>query len=279
MTTSYRQLDPLSKKGIETYSGKDMAFFELRVEDRVEGSTNDLVKKAAKEGKKEGFALIAGAQSAGRGRAGRSFFSPEGTGVYLSLLLRPEGILAEKPVMITTMAAAAAAEAVEEISGREAKIKWVNDIYLEERKISGILTEASFDPATGAPEYAVLGIGFNVYEPEGGFPEEIRDRAGYIFRKREEGMRNRLSGAFLTRFLSYYRAEDPSSYVKEYQKRSLVTGKKITVLMPDGKGTDASKLTGRAAEALFVDEECRLVVRYEDGETEALSSGEISIRL
>ena len=140
-------------------------------------STNQYLKELAKEGAKAGTVIIANKQSAGRGRLGRSFFSPEGTGIYMSILLRPEMEL-QKSVRITSMAAVAVARAIERVSGIEAKIKWVNDIFLNGKKVCGILTESGINAITGTLEYAVLGIGINVGTIQ--FPEELKDIATSI---------------------------------------------------------------------------------------------------
>ena len=124
-------------------------------------STNSYLKEMAAKGAQEGTIIIANRQSAGRGRLGRSFFSPEEKGIYMSILLRPD-ISLERAVLITSMAAVAVAEAIEQVSGIQTKIKWVNDIFLNKKKVCGILTEAGIDAETGTLEYAVLGIGVNV---------------------------------------------------------------------------------------------------------------------
>ena len=267
-------------------SGPDAIIREtdLRFE-RVVTSTNTLLKDLAAAGAKEGTILAAAEQTAGKGRVGRSFYSPEGTGVYLSILLRPENYDASRASRFTTMAAVAACEAIEEIGDKPALIKWVNDVYVGGRKVVGILTEASLDLESGFLDYAVLGIGFNVYEPEGGFPEEIRDRAGAILTQRSPDAKNRLAAAFIRRFMDYYGEEkafaaegtegekDCSaslSYIQKYRGRSFVVGKDIDVL-EGGRRTPAT--------ALAVDEQCRLIVRYGDGREEALSAGEVSIRV
>ena len=138
--------------------------------------------------------------------------------------MRPEQAEPTQASKITTIAAVAACEAVELVSNRRAQIKWVNDIYLDDRKISGILTEASVSMETGSVEYVILGIGMNIYVPEEGFPEEIR----------------------------------------EYRRRSLVVGREIIIFSPKGE---------RKAVATGVDEDCHLLVQYEDGSTDRLSSG------
>ncbi len=259
--------DALTAEGIKKY-----LTVEVRPDVRpsVEGSTNDIVKGKASVGEEEGYVLIAGTQSGGKGRVGRSFFSPPDTGIYLSLLLRPGGDHTQQTAGITTMAAVAACEAIEKIAPEKALIKWVNDIYVRNKKVSGILTEASFRPETMLPEYAVLGIGFNVYTPEKGFPEEIRNRAGAILSGFVPEGRNRLASEFLNRFMYYYTDREPGEYVEKYRARSFVIGQKITVIVA---GTE------QKATALAVDDECRLLVRYEDGRTETLSSGEVSIRI
>lgn len=232
------------------------------------------------------YAAIAGCQTHGRGRRGRSFFSPDGTGLYMSILLRPTGLLADQAVKYTTIAAVAVSEAIEAVTGKSASVKWVNDVYVAGRKACGILTEASFNPEDGTLDYAVVGIGINVYEPEGGFPEDIRDRAGSITGPQMRGIRNRLAAEILAGFFRYLSsdltplagkqsadADSPAVplYVEEYRNRCFVTGCDVDVLKA---GSDPER-----ALVLGLDDECRLLVRYEDGTEEALSSGEISIRL
>lgn len=232
-------------------------------------STNALLREQANAGAAEGFVLLANEQTKGRGRLGRDFYSPPDTGVYLSLLLRPEKMAPAQAVRITTMAAVAACRAIEEVTKRKPEIKWVNDIYIGGKKVCGILTEASMALETGSLEYVILGIGFNVYPPAGGFPEKIAEIADAILRNQEEEGKNRLAAAFLNHFMDIYQAEDTSEYAAEYRSRSFVIGNAIRVITPKGE---------RNAYALDVDNECRLIVRYEDGSVEQLSSSEISVR-
>jgi len=232
-------------------------------------STNAVLRERAQAGAPEATVVLAAAQTRGRGRMGRSFFSPKDTGLYMSLLLRPETD-AEASVHITTLAAVAVADALEEVCGLAPKIKWVNDVYLNGKKICGILTEAAFGLELGRLEYAVLGLGINVYEPQGGFPEEIRAVAGSLGVPRSRDLRCRLAASILRRFLFYYRDMSPTGYLEGYRRRCFVPGHRITVL---------SGGAAREALALGIDEACRLLVRYDDGEEAALSSGEISIRI
>lgn len=268
-----RDTDILSAQGIRKYlrvSREQVSEPDIFVLNMA-GSTNAVVREAADSGMPEGYTVLSNEQSAGRGRLGRSFYSPRGTGIYMSMLLRPGNCSAKQAVRITTMAAVAVCEAIEAVAGERAQIKWVNDIYVRDKKVCGILTEGAFGLESGLLEYAVLGVGINVYQPEGGFPEELRDIAGAVLADRREDVKNRLTAEFLNHFYRYYddRRHDAADYVEEYRRRSLVTGRRIAVL--SGNKT-------RGAVALGIDDECGLLVRYDDGGEARLSSGEISIR-
>ena len=242
--------------------------FRLRVYDRVEGSTNDLAREAALRGEEEGLAVIADAQTAGRGRQGRPFLSPPGSGVYLSLLLRPK-LPAEEAVAITGIAGVAAARAIADVGGGSAGIKWVNDVYLRGRKVCGILTEAGMGMESGGLDYAVLGIGVNLFPPPGGFPPELAEIAGAVFPgKPEDDERSRLIAAILDRFLPLYRALPDKGWLEEYRSRSILTGREVRFLR---QGREHRGLV------LGVDNSARLLLRLADGEETALSSGEVQL--
>lgn len=260
--------DVLSAQGI--YAHLSPVCHALRLEVlQTADSTNALLREKANAGAPEGTVLLANQQTKGRGRLGRDFYSPPDTGVYLSLLLRPTNLLPAQAVKITTMAAVAACRAIAEISGKAPKIKWVNDIFLGDKKVCGILTEASFNLESGHLDYAIMGIGLNVYPPEGGFPPEIAETADAILRNQESEAKNRLSALFLNSFMEIYRNPEQSDYASEYRANSMVIGQAIRVISPTGS---------RNAYALDVDKDCRLIVRYEDGTIDQLSSAEISIR-
>lgn len=263
------QTDILSVQGIQKYLQPQIADLELSVLPIVY-STNAFVREKANGGAKEGYMVLANEQTAGRGRLGRSFFSPRDTGIYMSLLLRPNKYSAEQALRITTMAAVAMYEAIDAVSGKKAEIKWVNDIYLQDKKVCGILTEGSFDLENGMLEYAVLGIGINVYEPEHGFPNELKSIAGAIFSTHQNDAKNHLVAEFLNHFFAYYSAPESSDYVEKYRSRSLVIGKQITL-------TDAKE--SKRAYVLGIDDSCRLLVKYADGTQGCCSSGEVSIQL
>lgn len=261
--------DVLSAQGIAKYLTEDCAGIQMTVLSEVD-STNTAVRERAAAGAPEGVTVISGCQTQGRGRIGRTFFSPAQTGVYLSLLLRPAHCPPQEAVKLTTMAAVAVCEAIEEVSGIQAQIKWVNDIFIGDKKVCGILTEAALGLEDGCLEYAVLGVGINVYAPEGGFPEELRKIAGSVFETPQDDGKNRIAAAFLNHFMADYRNRAVSDYAARYHARSLVIGRDIWVM----QGGQA-----HAAHVLDIDRDCCLHVQYEDGRTDCLSSGEISIRV
>lgn len=197
-------------------------------------------------------------------------FSPKDTGIYMSLLLRPENYSAKQAVRITTMAAVAMCEAIEAVFDEKAEIKWVNDIFVRGKKVCGILTEGSFNLESGLLDYAVLGVGINIYQPKDGFPNELSAVAGAVFKKKQNDVKNRLVSAFLNGFYGYYSASDQTDYVEQYRNRSFVIGKQVTL-------TSYNKSPN--AVVLGIDEECRLLVKYPDGTKDCYSSGEISIRI
>ena len=158
-------------------------------------STNDLLRQRAQEGAPEGTVLLALSQSAGRGRSGREFFSPPDTGLYFSVLLRPEP--GRNAQSITTMAAAAMCRTLETMGADRPGIKWVNDLFVRGRKVCGILTEGAFSLEEGRLQYAVLGVGLNLYAPAGGFPEPLADIAGPAFDRPLPDLKNRLAAEFL----------------------------------------------------------------------------------
>ena len=260
--------DVLSEAGIRKYLRTDRV--RLKVYDSI-SSTNTVLKKMAEEGAEEGLCLAAGEQTAGRGRLGRSFYSPKDSGLYLSLLLRPE-LRAENAVAMTACAAVAAAQAIESIAPVRTEIKWVNDVLVNGRKVCGILTEASLDCENGRLKYMVVGIGINTRLPASDYPEELRGIAGAAF---ESGrnipeLRCRLAGELLNRLMDCADCPGAETWYEEYRNRSVVLGKPIRILSP---GREPEWAT-----ALSLDRDYALVVQTEDGTIRRLNSGEVSIR-
>ena len=263
-----REHDELSAGGIRRLLGPADSALQIEILSEVT-STNTLLKEKALAGAPAGCVLIADRQTGGRGRSGKSFHSPAGTGLYMSILLDADALCSSRTLSVTTMSAVAAAEAAEAVSGRNAQIKWVNDIYMEDRKVCGILAEALVSSATGLPDRVILGIGFNVYAPQGGFPDQIAEIAGSVCSRIESETRDRLAAEFLSRFHEILAGKRPD-YEQDYRRRSLLDGRRILVLASDGP---------RPATALGLDEQLRLLVRYDDGTSAALIAGEVSLKL
>lgn len=261
--------DVLSPEGILALLKTDFPY--RPVCRRLVTSTNTELKELAAHGAEEGTVLLAEEQTAGRGRLGRSFYSPFGSGLYMSILLKPEQ-LPTKAARLTTMAACAAALAIEELTGRDVGIKWVNDLYMDGKKVCGILTEASMSLESGRLERAVVGIGVNLREPEGGFPPELRSIVGAVWGADcgETNLRNTLAARILDHFADYYLNQETDNCFLAYKQRSFLLGKEINILHPDGSHTPAT--------ALNVDRNYRLVVRLADGREALLNSGEVSVR-
>ena len=244
--------------------------FDIEVFDVLE-STNTLLKEMAKAGQKEGKVLIAKEQTGGRGKLSRTFFSPKNSGIYMSVLLMPD-MEAEKASLVTAMTSVAVAEAIEEVSGKNAEIKWVNDIYIEGKKVCGILTEAGLKPSSIDVAYCVVGIGINLKTAEGGFPDEISKIAGAVFENDEysEDKREELISLILCKMKKYYSEFSNGTYREKYKKRSCLLGREI--LVSDGIET-------KKATAMDIDDDCRLIVKFDDGNQKALFSGDVTIKM
>lgn len=246
-------------------------FYEIELYDDV-SSTNDIVSDRAKENRKEGLCVVAKSQHSGQGRHGKTFHSPAGSGIYFSLLLRPN-IAPSDCLFITTAAAVAVQKSINNTLGIKTGIKWVNDIYLNDKKVCGILTKASQSSDKNIPDYVILGIGINLYVPKRGFPNDISHIAGALFESERDTPKdayNRLLADVLNTFYEIYKKFDKFDIARDYKAGSCTIGKRITVIHGDSI---------RAARAIDIDDECHLLVEYEDNsERDLLNSGEISIK-
>lgn len=260
--------DIISESGIEKYITITNPL-KINVE-QVVSSTNMIVKEMAQNGEPEGVVLVATEQTNGRGRFKRNFYSPKESGIYMSILLRPTFLSIEKSINITTIAGICVCEALAKNCNVSPKIKWVNDIFVNERKVSGILSEASLDIETGLLDFVVLGIGINLYFPENDFPQEISNIAGSVLNEKQPDMKNKVIADILNTFFEYYYNMDKYDLAKKYKDLSFVISKKINVIKGDNE---------ISAVVVDIDDDYHLIVQYEDGTIEALSSGEISIKL
>lgn len=236
--------------------------------DRV-SSTNTVLRALAENGAEEKNVCIANHQTDGRGRHGHKFYSPPDSGIYMSILLRPDfGV--ENAAFLTAAAAVAAVRAIRKTTGQPALIKWVNDILCDGKKICGILTEAVSDFESGTLQYAVVGLGINVTRPKGGFPSELQDIASALYS--DEAVLNdtrcAIAAEVLNAFFDIYSKKDTKQLMAEYKSYSAVIGKKIRIIS-GGKEI--------AATAVDIDDRARLIARDENGKQYTLSSGEITV--
>lgn len=259
--------DLLSPQGIERFLPPDHPF-SIVVRKRVD-STNSEARRRAAEGAPEGTVIVAEEQTAGKGRPGKTFFSPATTGLYLSIVLRP-ALAADRGQFLTCAAAVAGAQAIEQVTGKEALIKWVNDIYCDGRKVAGILTEGMVDMESGRFEHAVLGIGVNVKPPAEGFPLDISEVAGSVLDDHTGAVRCELAAAILARFWNLYRHVADASFYDEYRRRCFLLGQPLVVRQ------GSSRVRARAVDLTH---DFKLVVELPDKTRRELPYGEVSARL
>lgn len=234
-------------------------------------STNIKAKQLAIENAPHGTIVMARQQTSGKGRLGRSFFSPR-EGIYMSIVLKPTFDLS-KSVLVTSAAAVAVSEAIEDISGLDAGIKWVNDVYVDGKKVCGILSEGITDFETGQIETIIVGIGINT--TTNGFPKDLLDIVGAVSGNYSKSA---LAAGVISRMLDLTDDIEKRTFIEAYKAKSLVIGKTVTVFKGIYKN-DPSEVPSRPARVLDIDDDGGLIVLYSDGNMETLTSGEISIRL
>lgn len=234
-------------------------------------STNTRAKELASQGAPHGTVLIADHQTGGRGRRGRSFHSPAGTGIYVSIILRP-GCVPQELMHLTCAAAVAMCDAVENSCGIRPGIKWTNDLVWGKRKLAGILTELGLSSA-GKVDYAIIGVGLNCGQEESDFPEDIRAIAGSLHSVTGKPIDRALVAAAMMDAL--YRMDrqlltEKEAILGRYRADCITLGKEISLVKADG--------TVRYGTALDIDDEGALIVRFSDGSMETVNSGEVSVR-
>lgn len=267
---------PLSEEEIRRFLPARYRNNGIYVYDVID-STNNRARQIAvgeEADQANGSAVVALQQTAGKGRLGRSFFSPK-EGIYLSIIVKPDFDLS-KSVLVTVAAAAAVAEAVDEICGQEeeTRIKWVNDVYLSGKKICGILTEGITDFESGQIDHLVIGIGINTNLE--GFPEELLRVAGAV-----EGdySRSELAAGVIGRVLAYLEDIDRRAFMETYRSKNLLEGRDIKVFKGVYRTDPENDLSGVPARVLGVDDNGGLQVIYTDGSRETLTTGEVTVRL
>ena len=233
-------------------------------------STNDRLKAMARQGAPHGTVLLAEYQTGGHGRLGRSFHSPEGVGVYMSILLRPNCAPAEL-MHLTCAAAVAMCDAVERTCGFRPGIKWTNDLVYNKRKLGGILTELGFS-SKGALDYAIVGIGINCRQSIPDFPEEIQSFAGSLAMVSGQDIdRSAVAAAMMEALWKMDQSllTGRESTLSQYRTDCVTVGQEISLVRGDEI---------RHGKTLDVDPSGALIVAFPDGHREAVNSGEVSIR-
>lgn len=224
-------------------------------------STNNQCKRFLADGRQGVFLVTADEQTAGRGRQGKSFYSPAMTGVYFSLVIRPETSL-QNAVTATTAASVAVCKAIETLTPLKPKIKWVNDVYLNGKKVCGILTEAITNFEEAIVESVVIGIGINISTID--FPDEAGNAGSLDFKISRSALIAEIVNNLMQIALGDYK-----TFIDYYRSHSLVIGKRINFI-ENGRITQAT--------AVAIDETGGLEVELDGGDKRVLRSGEISIR-
>lgn len=224
-------------------------------------STNTRAKILALDKNVACALIVADSQTEGRGRRGRSFFSPKGSGVYFSIMFRPRLTYAECQ-RVVPMTAVAVSQAIENVCNQKTYIKWVNDLYYNGKKICGIATESIGELGEACPDALIVGIGINLNTVD--FPDYIKDKAGAL------GVtvnRNALVAACVNSFFALFRDIDKNDFMDEYRKKCFILGQKVTVL------------TSPSFDALAesVDDDGKLIVVKSDATKIKLSTDEVSV--
>lgn len=263
------QSDMLSAEGIRVFLEEKYRDIGIIVHKSVT-STNKEAKILAMDNPNRISVILAEEQSEGRGRFGRSFFSPAETGIYMSIILKPDADISSA-VLITTAAAVSVCLAIDKFSDQKPEIKWVNDIYMGGKKVCGILTEAVTGFESGTIDSVVVGIGLNVKTCREDFPQDIQEKAGSIFSGSENFCtRNHLAAQVINNVLNISQNLSKKDFLKIYRERSMILGKQITY----NKNSIWHHGTAKS-----IDDYGGLVIINEEGTEETLNSGEVSIRL
>ncbi|WP_312813439.1 biotin--[acetyl-CoA-carboxylase] ligase [Sedimentibacter sp.] len=258
--------DLLSSEGIRLYLNDQYKEIPIKVYKSI-NSTNTEAKLMIMNNAVHGTVILSEEQLSGKGRMGRNFYSPSESGIYMSVILKPKLNMSDS-VLITTAAAVAVSLAIEKVTGVITQIKWVNDIYLNDKKICGILTEAVTDMESGTINSVVVGIGLNVKTES--FPENIEYAAGSILKMDDNKfIRNQLSAEIINNVLSILNDIPNRKFIEIYKERSMILGERVRYCK------DNQWFEGYAQD---IDSNGALIVFHDDGHKEILNSGEITVR-
>ncbi len=257
--------DMISEAGIRVLLPENRKSLPIYTYDLLD-STNDEAKRRLANGEKRNILIVAEEQSNGHGRRGRNFYSPSHTGIYMSLLVHIDGKF-EDVVSITTATSVIVANAITQLTGKEVQIKWVNDIYMDGKKVCGILTEAIMSCEAGEAPGIIVGIGINVSTEC--YPNDITDVATSLG-KTQGVTRNQFIANISDGILKYATNVKDTSYMEDYRRLSMVIGKEITYF--EREEAHSATVTG-------IDDKGGLMICTPEGEALVLRSGEITVRL
>ncbi len=233
-------------------------------------STNDYARELALSGAPDKTVVISNCQTKGKGRRGRSFASPKGVGIYLSVIFKPD-CLPKDTVSVTAQTAVAMCNAINSSCNIMPKIKWVNDLIINQKKICGILTEMGIEAETGHIQYLIIGIGINANHKLSDFPKEIRDFASSIMLETENVVNRAKLAAQMIKELDILRdnMEDITAYLNEYKDLSATLNKDVKIISNEDE---------KIGKAIDINNDFSLKIKYPDGTIKDVSSGEVSVR-
>ncbi len=257
--------DTLSKEGLLSLV-KNRNDFEVELFDTIDSTNTYLKNKLQKTNDKKQL-VISKHQSSGKGRLGRSFYSPSDSGLYFSLGFIPSIDFTDIS-LVTSIAAVALCKAIDDVLFIKCSIKWVNDLIYKSKKVSGILTEASLSIENSMIENIVIGVGVNLYQPSLGFPSDIASKAGWLLESEYINCKNKLVASFINHFFEFYNNYDQKNIMNNYRSRSLVLNKNVSITYNN------SKIKGKVID---ITDKNELVLLKEDNEILHINSGEVTL--
>lgn len=258
--------DKLSDEGIRKGLRDELKDIDIIVYDEIDSTNTEAKRRLYSSEVKDFTVIVSDMQKGGRGRTGKSFTSPKGSGVYFSIILHPKDSYDFSYFDLTTVkAAVAVAEGIKEATAKQAEIKWVNDLFLNGKKICGILSELDADFESRSVKSVIVGIGINVNEPRDNSFKDLKNIAGYIG---TDVIRNEILSSVLNAFYENNFVKSDKEIIDYYKKHSLVIGKELSF-----------ELNGKkySAKGIDINDKGNLIVDT-GKEKITLSSGEVSIK-
>lgn len=260
--------DKLSLQGMKPYLDQSIDATQINVYDSID-STNNRAKELAVAGAEHGTVIIANEQTKGRGRYGKVFESPKDTGIYMSLIIRPDELSNIEPSLMTAYSAVIVADVLSHFTGENIGIKWVNDLFLKRKKVCGILTEAVTNLETGKLDWIVVGIGINVSTDSRLFSDQVQSVATALFDDKNV-VRNHIAAEIINQFFLQANSMTQQKMMDIYRQKSIVIGHPVSVV---------SGTTNYDAIAEDILDNGSLVVKRSDGQTQELRFGEVSLKI